>query len=86
MGVLVHTARAHHEATGGPNPSWAEWYAHHAVAEINELLDRRMSEPELAEWLAAADRRYLAEQPEQSWPRAYATWLMEGASTGRAEE
>lgn len=77
MGVLVETARAHHAATGGPNPRWAEWYANNAIHELNRLLDSEMTVRELTDWLIGADRRYTSEQPDKSWPRAYATWLLE---------
>ena len=77
MGVLVETARAHHAATGGPNIHWPEWYAEHAIDQLNTLLDTAMTEADLAEWLAGADRRYTEDRPEMSWPRAYATWLLE---------
>lgn len=76
--ILTRTAKAHHGATGGDNPDWPTWYAEHAVDEINELVDDEMSVTELADWLEAADRRYRTEKPEESWPRAYATWLLEG--------
>ena len=77
MGVLVETARAHHEATGGINDRWPEWYADRAVDRVNRLLGSEMTASELAEWLAGADRRYKQDGPEMSWPRAYATWLLE---------
>lgn len=77
MGVLVQTSRAHHAATGGPNPRWAEWYANHAIQEVNRLLGSEMTVGDLEAWLFGADRRYTSEQPDQSWPRAYATWLLE---------
>ncbi len=76
VAILTRTAKAHHAATGGPNPDWPSWYAEHAVDEINELLGDEMGVSELADWLEAADRRYRAEEPEESWPRAYATWLL----------
>jgi hypothetical protein len=28
-------------------------------------------------WLVRADERYRSEEPEGSWPGAYATWLLE---------
>ena len=79
MGVLVETARAHHAATGGVNPQWAAWYADHAIDDINRLVGAEMTATELTTWLEQADRRYAEEEPEESWPRAYATWLLEGA-------
>jgi hypothetical protein len=77
MSVLVETARAHHAATGGPNPRWAEWYAERAVLKVNRVLGSQMTVEDLAGWLTAADLRYTTEQPEMSWPRAYATWMLE---------
>ena len=77
MGVLVETARAHHAATGGPNPEWPTWYAERALDKVNRILGAEMTTAELSDWLAAADRRYTEERPDLSWPRAYATWLLE---------
>jgi hypothetical protein len=77
MSVLVETARAHHAATGGPNPRWAEWYAEAAILELNRVLEGEMTVSDLADWLTAADLRYTSEQPDLSWPRAYATWMLE---------
>ncbi|HSJ82288.1 MAG TPA: hypothetical protein VLA91_00575 [Acidimicrobiia bacterium] len=76
VSVLINTAKAHHDATGGPNPGWAEWYAEHAVDELNQVLGSEMTVIELAEWLAQADIRYREEKPEESWPKAYASWLL----------
>ncbi|HLF60905.1 MAG TPA: hypothetical protein VI980_06995 [Acidimicrobiia bacterium] len=76
VGLLVQTARDHHAATGGPDTRWAEWYAERLINDVNRVLDTEMSAPELAEWLASADRRYVAEQPQESWPTAYAQWLL----------
>ena len=78
-GLVEHlkaAARAHHETTGGLNPGWAEWYADHLIDDINEFSKKEMTVEELAEWLAEADRRYQAEAPGMSWPRAYATWML----------
>lgn len=78
MGYLITTANAHHEATGGVNPQWAEWYAGDLIGDVNRVLDADMSVDELAEWLIGADRRYREEGPEMSWPKAYASWLLAG--------
>jgi hypothetical protein len=75
--LLKQTARAHHEATGGVNPAWAEWYAEHMIEDLRNLSIKEMTTDELSTWLADADRRYRAETPEMSWPRAYATWFIE---------
>jgi hypothetical protein len=77
MGVLVETARAHHAATGGPDPDWAKWYAERARDDVKRILGAEITTADLADWLAAADRRYTQESPDLSWPRAYATWLLE---------
>lgn len=74
---LKAAARAHHQATGGVNPAWAEWYAEHLIDDINQFSKREMTVEALSEWLAEADRRFRAEMPEMSWPRAYATWMLE---------
>lgn len=78
---LVTTARAHHAATGGVNPQWAEWYAEHLVEDVNEVLNAEMSVDDLAAWLSEADRRYQEESPEMSWPKAYASWLLDRESS-----
>ena len=74
---LVRTAKAHHEATGGTNPAWAQWYAEYVVDDLNEALGSDMEVDDLASWLAEADRRYREEPQENSWPKAYAAWLMD---------
>ncbi len=78
VGYLVTTAKAHHKATGGVNPQWAEWYAEHLITDVNRVLNADMSVDELAEWLIGADRRYHEEGPELSWPKVYASWLLDG--------
>ena len=73
---LVRTAQAHHEATGGVNPAWAQWYAERLVNDLNEVLGSEMEVDGLADWLTEADRRYREEPQDHSWPKAYAAWLM----------
>ena len=68
MGVLAGAARV--------NPHWADWYAEHLIEDINRLLGADKSVDELAGWLSRADERYRSEDPEASWPRAYADWLI----------
>jgi hypothetical protein len=75
VGYLVATARAHHAATGGVNPQWAQWYAEHLLDDLNRALQADMDESELEAWLTAADRRYRDEPQTRSWPKAYAAWL-----------
>lgn len=75
--LLKRTARAHHEATGGVNPAWAEWYAERMIDDLKSLSEREVKVDQLSSWLADADRRYRAESPGMSWPRAYASWFLE---------
>ena len=80
VGRLVATARAHHEATGGVNPQWADWYASKLVDDVNEVRGDVMTATELSEWLVEADRRYRDEDQSMSWPKAYATWMLADSS------
>lgn len=84
VGLLVNTARAHHEATGGVNPEWASWYAERMIDELNGALEADIDTDELADWLADADRRYRAGPQTESWPKAYARWLVDEFGTHSA--
>lgn len=75
--ALVKAAQGHHAATGGVNANWADWYAEHLVEDVNALLGTDKTVDELAKWLSSADVRYRSEDPEASWPHAYADWLVE---------
>lgn len=74
--LMVNTARAHHEATGGVNPEWAKWYAERLVDDLNDSLGSDLSQDDLERWLTDADRRYREESPSESWPKTYADWLI----------
>jgi len=74
---LKQTARAHHEATGGVNSQWSDWYAERLIDDVNRFTTKQRTADELSSWLASADQRYQDENPDMSWPRAYATWLSE---------
>lgn len=76
IGHFIETAKAHHEATGGVNPQWANWYAERLIEPVRDLVDRNMELDALVAWLEEADRRYREEEPEVSWPKAYAGWLL----------
>ncbi len=80
--LLAGAARAHHDATGGTNPGWARWYAQHLIDDLNETIDSAMDVDQLENWLIGADRRYGEESPSESWPRAYAGWLLDDRGTG----
>lgn len=77
VGRLITTARAHHTATGGVNPQWAQWYAEYLLDDLNNTLGTDLETADLADWLDRADRRYNEESPDTSWPKAYATWLLD---------
>lgn len=76
-GLLIATAEAHHEATGGSNDRWARWYAEHMLDDLNGRLQTRVDTDELERWLIAADERYRNERQAESWPKVYARWLLE---------
>ena len=74
--LLKTTARAHHEATGGINAAWAEWYAEHLHDAIGHVLEANPPVEEIAGWLTAADIEYRAEERDVSWPRYYARFIL----------
>jgi hypothetical protein len=78
--LLGDTARAHHAATGGPDPQWARWYAEYLDDQIGSVLGSTPSVDTLTDWLTRADARYRSEEQEESWPSAYATWFLEWAT------
>ena len=78
--LLAAAARAHHEATGGPNAEWAIWYAEYLHADIGPLIGGARSVDVIAEWLVRADEQYTTEGPDGSWPGQYATWFLEWVS------
>lgn len=79
--LLAAAARAHHEATGGPNNDWPRWYATHMDGEIRDLLGAAADVETVALWLKEADDRYRSLQPDAKWPTAYAGWLLEWAES-----
>lgn len=81
-GMFAGAARAHHEATGGANPGWAQWYAQHLVDDLNDALGSDLTSDALADWLVDADRRYQEESPSESWPKAYAHWILAERASG----
>jgi hypothetical protein len=74
--LLASVARAHHEATGGVNAAWAEWYAAHLHPAIGPAIGAEPSVAQLAEWLTAADVEYRSEERDVSWPRYYAHFIL----------
>lgn len=74
--LLAATARAHHQATGGPNPGWARWYAEHLEGKVEPVLGFSPGVAALEEWLTHADEAHRAEAPEERWPAYYAEWIL----------
>ena len=74
--LLKSVARAHHEATGGVNAAWAEWYAEHLVDPIGPVIGANPSVEQIADWLTAADAEYRSEERDVSWPRYYAHFIL----------
>ena len=81
--LLKATARAHHEATGGTNAGWAEWYAEHLRDTIGSLIGAKPSVEEIAGWMTAADIEYRAEERDVSWPRYYARFVLNRTTGSR---
>lgn len=76
--LLGSAGRAHHEAVGGPNPGWPQWYAKFLVD--NDIADHVGFQPtvdEVADWLKRADAMHRAEAPEQPWPPYYAEVILD---------
>lgn len=77
VGLLTRTAQAHHAETGGERAGWARWYAERSAGDVNRELGVELTVRELEVWLIDADRRYRKMDPPRSWPKMYATWLIE---------
>ncbi len=82
LGRLIRAAgRAHHEAIGGPNPGWPEWYARQLVGAIDDHVGFSPSVDEIAEWLKAADESHRANAPDDHWPTYYAGFILSKVET-----
>lgn len=75
--LMGAAGRGHHAVYGGPNEQWARWYAEWMYGELLRLLTSDPSVDQVEAWLVEADRRYREEEPEGSWPSAYADWFLE---------
>lgn len=75
--LLKETARAHHEATGGVNAAWAQWYARYLEHRVRAYVGYDPGVETLATWLSTADVRYRAEEHTMGWPRFYAGFILE---------
>lgn len=75
--LLKDTARAHHEATGGVNTAWAQWYARYLEHRIGEHVGQEPGADTIATWLSMADVLYRAEERNMGWPRFYAGYILD---------
>lgn len=76
--LLAETAHAHHEATGGPNASWANWYAEYLQGKVDEYVGFSPDVATIAGWLLAAEGRHESEEPDEKyWPTVYARYIVE---------
>lgn len=80
--LLGGTARAHHEATGGVNPGWADWYAEHLHSDIAEFVGYQPTIETIAGWLARADEIHRAERADEKWPPVYAELILGWVADG----
>lgn len=80
--LLAETAHAHHEATGGPDSNWSGWYADYLAGKIDEFVGFSPDVETISAWMTAADKRHLAEEPEEKyWPAVYARYIVEDFAT-----
>jgi len=75
--LLGAAGRAHHQAVGGPNPGWPEWYASQVHPEIARYVGFEPTVDQVAEWLREAEARHREDAPEDRWPAYYARWILE---------
>ncbi|MEN8115174.1 MAG: hypothetical protein ABFS21_12400, partial [Actinomycetota bacterium] len=53
------------------------WYTEWMYGQLLPLLTSDPSVDDVEAWLVRSDERYRAEEPEGSWPGAYAAWILE---------
>ncbi|HUF39532.1 MAG TPA: hypothetical protein VMN57_13485 [Anaerolineales bacterium] len=81
--LLIATQRAHHEHQerdlgGRYSYEWPTWYADYLLAHgLPELLGRPLEKEGLARFLADAEKRHRAEDPDQKWSVFYAQRMAE---------
>jgi hypothetical protein len=75
--LLSAAARAHHEAIGGPNVGWSQWYAEHLVDhDLAAHIGFHTTVEEVAEWLQDADQKHRTEASDRPWPPYYAEVIL----------
>ena len=77
--LFAETARAHHQATGGVNPGWANWYAGYLEPRIGNHLGTDLPRDTLAAWLTEADEAQRSQAPDTPWPAYYAQFFLDKA-------
>jgi hypothetical protein len=75
--LLKEAAHAHHEATGGVNAAWAQWYARYLEPRIGRYVGSDPDVDTLATWLSTADVLYRAGEHNMGWPRFYAGFILD---------
>ncbi len=76
--LLAETAHAHHEATGGVNNAWADWYADYMSGRLGDIIGFEPDVTMTSAWLTAADERHKTEEPDvRYWPTLYARYILE---------
>lgn len=76
IAAFVAAAEAHHDATGGPDDRWAEWYARWLDGSVDRFLGMAPGPERLASWLIEADRRHRLAEPDRPWPASYAEFVL----------
>ena len=74
--LLASTARAHHEATGGVDEAWVDWYARHLEGGVDEFVGFSPSVDEIRDWLLSADEEHRRTDPDGRWPPLYASLIL----------
>lgn len=80
--LLAETARAHHEATGGPNSDWPGWYAAYLEERIDEFVGFSPTVATIRSWMVECDELQRAEDPDGRWPPFYAKHILDNYAAG----
>ena len=79
-GLIIHTAKAHHQAfedVNGEDPEWPQWYAASMHADFERLIGRSVGVDGLADLLERFDELHAEEAPDEKWPHFYARKLVD---------
>jgi hypothetical protein len=75
--IMRAAGRAHHEAVGGPSPTWADWYANQMVGSLGPAVGLDPTVSEVSSWLVECDEQHRLNAPEEKWPAWYAGYLLD---------